>query len=427
MTLDGPTILLTAALICLLLAGATLMLRHGFAEPVSGLGWWAAGSALLSAAYALLGLRDLIPDWASVVAGNTLLAAALGLCYHGLRLLRGRPGRLALALLPALAIFSIFSFMYRGPALVEAYYARVLLISLAMAVLAVASARIAATRPNVGMACQLTAGLYWSGALIALVRAASAAHAVLLAQLPPAGPLTVDLQVLPSVLAFLLVAMTPIASIGVLLMAAEHHRRDLQYRLEHDHLTGVSTRQAFERAAEDALRESGDDNRVHALLLADLDHFKRINDDHGHAIGDAALRAFVDQTRALLREQDLFGRYGGEEFVLLLPGVDAAGAAAVAERIRRATAALVLSAPAGTPVPLTVSLGLCTTAQLAPALGAEAQLEALLKEADDATYAAKAAGRNRVAMAGASAGYGARACVGVGALRAVPAGTAQAS
>jgi diguanylate cyclase (GGDEF)-like protein len=183
----------------------------------------------------------------------------------------------------------------------------------------------------------------------------------------PHDPIIIDLQVLPSVLAFLLVGMTPIGSIGFLLMAAERHRRDLQYRLEHDHLTGVSTRQAFERAAAEALRARGDCNQVHALLLADLDHVKRINDDHGHAAGDAALRAFVDHTRALLREQDLFGRYGGEEFVLLLPGLDTAGAAAVAERIRRVTAALALNAPPGGSVPLSVSVGLCTTVQIAPA------------------------------------------------------------
>jgi len=126
------------------------------------------------------------------------------------------------------------------------------------------------------------------------------------------------------------------------------------------------------------------------VLFLDLDRFKELNDQLGHEAGDAALRVLANVMREELREQDLIGRYGGEEFVVALPGADRAHAARVAERIRQRLQDLASADPAA--AMRTVSIGVAT-------LNAGESTTSLLKRADTAMYAAKAAGRNRVVHA----------------------------
>ena len=136
-----------------------------------------------------------------------------------------------------------------------------------------------------------------------------------------------------------------------------------------------------------------------ALLMFDLDHFKRVNDSFGHETGDLVLQAFCRRAEAQLRPDDLFGRLGGEEFAALLRVQDVAQAQEVAERIRLALAQAPVEA-AGRSVPVTVSVGV---ALLRP--GADAGTAAgPFEVADRALYAAKAGGRNRVEIAAAGGG-----------------------
>jgi diguanylate cyclase (GGDEF)-like protein len=135
-----------------------------------------------------------------------------------------------------------------------------------------------------------------------------------------------------------------------------------------------------------------------SVLVADLDHFKRINDVYGHLVGDEALRAVAGAVRAGVRGQDIAGRFGGEEFVVALPDTDLERARLVAERLRARVAALTVSSrhddPGALPVHgLTVSVGVATFPDHA------ADLDTLLRAADRALYAAKDAGRNRVTCA----------------------------
>ncbi|ALJ33963.1 diguanylate cyclase [Azospirillum brasilense] len=159
-----------------------------------------------------------------------------------------------------------------------------------------------------------------------------------------------------------------------------------------DSLTGVSNRRHFVEAAEQELARARRHGRPVTLLMLDLDHFKSINDTHGHAVGDEALRTFTAACRALLRENDLLGRTGGEEFAILLPETDIAGARMVAERIRRRTAELAVPAGDET-VRFTVSIGVACCA------AGTRDVDAMLSSADEALYRAKAAGRNRVVCA----------------------------
>jgi diguanylate cyclase (GGDEF)-like protein len=127
------------------------------------------------------------------------------------------------------------------------------------------------------------------------------------------------------------------------------------------------------------------------VLVVDVDHFKAVNDEHGHAVGDAVLIELVGLVRGLLRAEDLLARIGGEEFAAVLPEIDQAGAERAAQRIRRRVAAReFLDRTEG--LRLTVSIGVarCQIEDETP--------DESLKRADDALYAAKAAGRNRVCV-----------------------------
>ena len=123
--------------------------------------------------------------------------------------------------------------------------------------------------------------------------------------------------------------------------------------------------------------------------MLDIDYFKSINDSYGHEAGDMALQAFATLCRTLVREPDIVGRLGGEEFALLLPETDQAGAFVLAERLREAVAAIRLG---DLPVGITVSIG------VAEVWGGELTVDAALARADCALYAAKRTGRNRVCM-----------------------------
>jgi diguanylate cyclase (GGDEF)-like protein len=124
--------------------------------------------------------------------------------------------------------------------------------------------------------------------------------------------------------------------------------------------------------------------------MADLDHFKQINDELGHAAGDAAIKAAADAARTVLRKADIIGRYGGEEFAVLLPNTDADAARRIADRLRKAVKAVAIP---GTERKLTVSVGI--TARVPDH---NDSVDILLNEADQAMLEAKRAGRDRVTL-----------------------------
>jgi diguanylate cyclase (GGDEF)-like protein len=165
--------------------------------------------------------------------------------------------------------------------------------------------------------------------------------------------------------------------------------RELNRVARRDTLTGVGNRYALDEAIARLLEQGGRVRPVRfALVLLDIDHFKAYNDAHGHLAGDAALGHLGQVLRTATRGHDLAFRYGGEEFLLLLPDIDLRGALAVAERVRVA-----VESPAAASVPpFTISAGvaLCDAAD-----GRDP--EPLLRRADAALYIAKRAGRNRIA------------------------------
>jgi len=168
-------------------------------------------------------------------------------------------------------------------------------------------------------------------------------------------------------------------------------------RLNHlavtDPLTGLANRRRTLRQLEDLTREPGP-RSASAALLADLDHFKRINDLHGHEIGDRVLIAVAGALRAATREADTIARWGGEEFLVLLPRTEPGEAQELAERLRARIESLVILDHALRPVAVTISIGLAVH-------DGEETGAAWLRRADAALYRAKAAGRNRCEIAAA--------------------------
>jgi two-component system cell cycle response regulator len=157
-----------------------------------------------------------------------------------------------------------------------------------------------------------------------------------------------------------------------------------------DELTGLLNRRQVLMLAEIEYERVRRYHRPLSAVMIDIDHFKRINDTFGHPVGDEALIALANCCRANLRTVDILGRYGGEEFLILLPETQHNKALEAAERIRKQVEAMVLPAAKG-PLKLTISAGVATLDLESPV-----PLDELIKNADDALYGAKAAGRNRV-------------------------------
>ena len=162
-----------------------------------------------------------------------------------------------------------------------------------------------------------------------------------------------------------------------------------------DVMTGLPNRRAFEEALAAAFARMRRMNELVVLLSLDIDHFKRINDTHGHAAGDEVLRVVGRTIGSAIREVDKAFRVGGEEFAVLLAGTDIPGAMIAAERLRAAIASHPASLANGQTIAVTASIG------VAAADSAKAP-DDLLHAADAALYAAKSAGRDRVVVAGAS-------------------------
>jgi diguanylate cyclase (GGDEF)-like protein len=170
-------------------------------------------------------------------------------------------------------------------------------------------------------------------------------------------------------------------------------RDALLYQATHDPLTGVWNRGAIVEALERELARADRESGTVGVILADLDHFKQINDRYGHAAGDIALREAAQRFGASIRIYDLAGRYGGEEFLIVAPGCGSEFLPVLAERLRSSLEAQPVNTPEAK-FPVTCSLGLAASDQLEGI-----SIGALLRAADAALYRAKAGGRNRFELA----------------------------
>ncbi|MFO0694125.1 MAG: GGDEF domain-containing protein [Polyangiales bacterium] len=185
-----------------------------------------------------------------------------------------------------------------------------------------------------------------------------------------------------------------LAATGVAMTLARQRQAEIAMLLRVDPLTGLANRRTIDATLAIEVARSKRSGIGFAIVMIDLDHFKRINDTHGHAAGDMVLVETGAAVRRNLREVDVAGRYGGEELILLLPDTDLRGARAVAERVRLAIAELTVGIGGAEVLHVTASAG---CAAFAPETNVDA--DEVVKSADAAMYRAKAKGRNRVEVA----------------------------
>jgi diguanylate cyclase (GGDEF)-like protein len=175
---------------------------------------------------------------------------------------------------------------------------------------------------------------------------------------------------------------------GFLLLCKEKDDQQMALLATIDSLTGLVNRRAFFERTDSARLLATRLRSPIALMMIDIDHFKRLNDRFGHATGDEALRVFAATAKQALRDHDIMGRLGGEEFALVLPGTDLEGAAQAAERLRQAVAAALLPT-SDSQYSMTVSIGVVV-------IDPNEHINSALARADHALYAAKSGGRDRI-------------------------------
>lgn len=180
-----------------------------------------------------------------------------------------------------------------------------------------------------------------------------------------------------------------IAAIGCVILVAERFAAQVGREARSDVLTGLATRRVFDRALDRAVRRFVETETPVSLILFDIDHFKTINDTHGHDIGDLALRAVADSARSTVRPTDILARLGGDEFAILLPDTRLAAAAEIAHRVLDRLRGLMIATPSG-PVQLSGSFG------VAEAQDRTELPQQLVKRADLALYEVKRRGRNGI-------------------------------
>jgi diguanylate cyclase (GGDEF)-like protein len=351
---------------------------------IHAVAWWGCGHLMLAGSIVLFGMYGSVPDIISIDLANAILFTAFAVTWTGARVFDGRSPR-PMLLIGGAALWLLAS---HTPPFAGSLEARVLLSSSIITAYTWA-----------------TAYEFWHGRGEPLVSRWPAifmlfAHGALfllrtpLARVLPWSPTN---QVFDSVWLTMLSFEALLFTIGIafILLAMAKERTELRHKAAAliDPLTGIANRRAFLEEVAALSRRPNAEARPAAVLLADLDHFKSINDRFGHAVGDRVLQIFAEVAGAKLGPLDLIGRLGGEEFVILLCDAGRDKGLAIGERIRlsfESAAAEVDSRP----VRGTVSMGMVV---------AECGLDSmpmLLAQADEALYCAKERGRNRIELAG---------------------------
>lgn len=378
--LDPRSLIFVAGLLGLLCSAILFMLRRSFPPTIGGLAYWSRGLLGMVTASALFGMTDIIPSFFSVVLANAMLVGGIMSFYAGFRHFAGLPTQarlLGVVLLLLVCYVAWFTYVE------DSYPRRAMMVTAADTVLFFACAIRVFKTSGSTLSGRFTYVMFTAIGVITGARTLT-----LLFQLDATDHVlgtTLSQKIYLATLAFSVLAIT----LGAMMMANERLRTALEFIASHDHLTGAFARSAFIEMLTRELARSRRSRRPPALLMFDLDYFKSINDRFGHAIGDRVIIDFVQRTKRLLRQHDSIGRYGGEEFIALLPETSLEEARAVAERICNGIAQ---ETSAGLPG-YTVSVGVAVSPD------GETPVDVLLSNADRALYQAKANGRNRVELA----------------------------
>jgi len=342
---------------------------------------WGIGNFMVAAGLLLVGLRGIIPLWPSAVLGNSLLCGGFVLLYLSFCMLMQKPEkeRRYLVLVIAYTVFFQLLVAFDVAARHRIALFSVMLIAVSIGII---NAARTSQNPHTKNARLLMQGFYF----IVLTNALSRG---LYAEFFTDNTTSIFEPTAVQILSFISYYFALIgAGIAYLLMQSGLAYNDLAIIASNDMLTGVRNRRSFMEMAERDWALAQRMWRPLSVMMLDLDNFKKINDAFGHEVGDEALRRFGAVLNSAVRNVDLAGRYGGEEFCIVLTDTSPDVARHNAERIRREFAAMDIFV-GDRRVPLSVSIGIAGMAA-----GDTRSMQQLLNAADSALYAAKNAGRN---------------------------------
>jgi diguanylate cyclase (GGDEF)-like protein len=376
-SIDPRTVILLAGVMSGFMAIILFSLKRNYPPSIKGLGEWAVALVMVSIGATLgFGVGQL-PNFVSITIPRILFPLGLFLTYVGAQ----RFFDVAPHFGPWLALIGLGALAQMWFTFVMPSYSLRLLVSNGMGVCLFSAFAIFLRRQGLNsFAKGLTVAVLLAMLAVLVMR-------IVTAFIWPVGTDILDTSpqhlIYVTSFSFFIVLL----SVSLVLMAAERLHDEVAYLASHDSLTNALTRRHMNEVCAIELDRSRRHGRSMALLIMDLDHFKGVNDAHGHQRGDQVLVDFVAKVNGLLRRPDQLARFGGEEFVALLPETSLEEALGVAERIRAAC-----SAP-DTGSSCTVSIGVTTNHS------AGDTVDTLIARSDAAMYLAKARGRNRVEAA----------------------------
>lgn len=382
MELINPrTFLFVANLLGLLCAMVLWVLARSFPKDIEGLHDWAKAVVLMSFASGLVSLRSFIPDAASIVLANALFMLGELLLVFGLLRYTGRKPQWRPALDAIVGVLLLLIWLTYGS---HSYQGRIFLVTLTNIVFFSLGAWLAWQAKPAGFGQRFLTSALVLGAGIAAWRLVTLSMNV--NEADDVFDRSLIQQVYLGVFSLGILGL----SIGFILIANERLREELEFLATRDPMTGALNRRAFFARADVEWARSARSQRPLSVIAADIDFFKKVNDSFGHHVGDLVIKDYALRAGHMLRLPDILARFGGEEFVILLPETGLKEACQVAERIRREVEKRQDKALP----PYTVSLGVAVANA---GHGDFSDLQALLAHADAALYKAKQGGRNRVA------------------------------
>lgn len=374
-SLDPRSLIVMGCFMCLVMAMVLGFMRRYYPPSIQGLNYW----AWMPAVWLTGGVLFAVPagEWLNVnrLIGNGFILGGLALFHVGCRYFFAQPPVWRQVLTGwGVTMLAMIWCSWVAPS----YAVRAALITVSIIILHGATLVLLWRHGNRNFPVRMVQFtlLVHLGVLLVRLQGLFSPHAV--------G----DLMDASAVQTFYLgsfVVVVLLLSIGAVLMATDRVRTELEYLASHDGLTGALNRRAILSACAEEQERSLRYGQPFSLMMMDLDHFKVINDTYGHQHGDRVLMHFVDCTRIALRRADRLGRYGGEEFLILLPNTTTDAARPLAERIHASLAT-------GHALDCKVSIGI-THWQ-----GPHDSLDAMLGRADAALYRAKAQGRDQTCV-----------------------------